>query len=704
MSAANAIEAIERALDRGELERAEALAGAALSSDAGSTQAWHVAGRVALVAGALELALRRLTRALKLDVGNARAWCDLARLYLTVTRPDQALAAARRAVTVAPQDPYGWELAGAALDALGQHAEATEAFSAGLEHGGDSKLLVRRAAAWLAAGDAERAEADALAAREARPHDTDVAFVLGNVLAARGRHEQAVEAFRLVLDRAPDHAEVQMNLATSLDELGRWSEAARACEAALAADPNLTSALAQLVFLKRRLCEWAGLEALATRLRDAVRSGIKGVTPFSFLAEPATPAEQRRCAELWAQAKQAAVAVMPRAVVARAAQAEAAPAARKHGLRVGFVSSGFNNHPTALLIVELIERLQSSSLRTLAFATTPSDGGALRRRLRAAFDEFHEIDRLDYVGAAALIREREVDVLIDLRGYGGGSVTELFAMRPAPIQVNWLAYPGTSGAAFLDYLLADRTVVPDAQRAHYSEAVIRLPHCFQPSDATRRVGQPPSRRECGLPADGVVYASFNNSYKIAPAVFERWMAVLRAVPGAVLWLLSGRESGVVAANLRRAAEAAGVAPERLVFMAKLPHDEYLTRFRHVDLFLDTWPYNAHTTASDALWAGCPVLTLPGDTFAARVAASLVGTLGLDGLVARDADDYVARAIALGRDAGALAAVRQRLEQARRDSPLFDMARFARDFERAIGAMIECHRRGEAPADLDLEPR
>jgi predicted O-linked N-acetylglucosamine transferase (SPINDLY family) len=352
------------------------------------------------------------------------------------------------------------------------------------------------------------------------------------------------------------------------------------------------------------------------------------------------------------------------------------------------------------LVVELIERLRDGPLEVFGFATSPDDGGAMRARLVRACRHFEELPRHDPVAMAHRIAALSVDVLFDLRGYGGGAVTELFALRPAPVQVNWLAYPGTAGAPFIDYLLADPVVLPERFRADFSEAIVRLPHCFQPSDTTRPVGSPPPRDALGLPHDACVFASFNNSYKITPDVFADWMAILNAVPGSVLWLLApGAEAEH---RLRSAATRAGIDPARLIFQPKLPHLDYLALYRHADLFLDTRPYGAHTTASDALWAGCPLLTLPGDTFASRVGASLLHALGLLELIAKDRDDYRRRAIALGRDDAARIALRSKLEAARKTAPLFDIGRFATHFSRAIFAMVEAARQGRAPRDIVID--
>ena len=611
-----------------------------------------------------------------------------------------------------PRDAAAWSALGRAYFAIAQHEDAEQALARALALApGDRDAALHRAAALLELGridDARRAAEDCAATH---PSSADAWFILGNVEAAADRHEVAADAFARSAEHEPRNALAHYNRALALDELGRWAEAARCCEAALALVPELWPALSQLVFLKRRLCEWDGLDALSQRLREAVRDRRDGITPFSFLAEPASPAEQLRCAQTWANQIVARAGIRPS--LARAVEpptlaggAEAPTAHRVSGAksvgasappttisgvpaisaarpRVGFVSSGFNNHPTALLVVELIERLRGGALETIGFATTPSDGGALRARIAPAFDEFVELHTLDHARMAQRIRDARIDVLFDLRGYGGGSVSEVFAMRPAPLQVNWLAYPATSGASFIDVMVADDHVVPRTLERHYSERVVRMPHAFQPSDTTRPLAAPPTRAQCGLPAHGIVFASFNNSYKISPETFACWMRVLAAVDGSVLWLLAGRDEAAARENLARSAAAAGVDPSRLVYLRKRPHLEYLAHYAHVDLFLDTWPYNAHTTASDALYAGCPVLTLPGETFASRVAASLVTTLGLEALVARDADDYVERAVAAATDAPGW---RAQVAAARARSPLFDMRRFAADFEQVVLAL------------------
>ncbi|PZP76553.1 MAG: UDP-N-acetylglucosamine-peptide N-acetylglucosaminyltransferase, partial [Stenotrophomonas maltophilia] len=399
---------------------------------------------------------------------------------------------------------------------------------------------------------------------------------------------------------------------------------------------------AQRLAWQRRLCDWQDVDALAAQVRGALASGQGVVEPFAFLSEDASAAEQLACARARASAVAASVRPLPPVKV------------RSQGpLRIGFLSNGFGAHPTGLLTVALFEQLRHDpALQLHLFALNQDDGSRIRQRLQVA-TQLHDVAALRHADTAARIRAQGIDLLFDLRGWGGGGTPEVLAMRPAPLQLNWLAYPGTSGAPWLDAVIGDSFVLPPSLEPHYSERVLRLPRAFQPSDNTRMLEPAPSRAECGLPEHGVVFCCFNNSYKLNPRSMGRAFAVLQAVPGSVLWLLSG--PGQADARLRSAAQAAGLDPARLVFMAKLPHPQYL-----------------------ALWAGCPVLTCPGDTFAARVAGSLNHHLGLARMNVADDAAFIATASTLGNDSAALATLRAEVAQARDHSGMFDMAGFARD--------------------------
>lgn len=548
--------------------------------------------------------------------------------------------------------------------------------------------------AWVMLSDAELDHGDADAGRRAaeraldlRPRHPEALARLGRSHWLSGRHVQAAQALSDAAAQAPQHPGIALWLGHALEDAGEAEAAAQAYEHAYRLVPGEPVFAAHLLNWRRKLCDWRDLDLLSAQVRRAVRDGTGVVEPFAFLSEDATAEEQLACARQRAHALASVIRPLPPAPRAP----EDAP------LRLGFLSNGFGAHPTGLLTVAFFEALQAQGAVTAhLFALTPDDGSPIRQRLAAA-TQVHDVAGQPHARIAQAIRDQRIDVLYDLRGWGGGGTPEVLAMRPAPVQVNWLAYPGTSGAPWIDYVLADRFALPDGLVPSYSETVAWLPDAFQPSDTRRAVDTPPSRAECGLPDSGVVYACFNNSYKLNPRSMARMFDVLAQVDGSVLWLLSG--PGRADDRLRTAAQARGVDPARLVFMRKLPHAEYLARYRHADLFLDTHPYNAHTTASDALWAGCPVLTCPGTTFAARVAGSLNHHLGLHDMNMADDTAFVATAVGLGRDADARMALRTRLRNAIADSPLFDMPRFADGFIDVARRMADRSRKGLPPAPL-----
>lgn len=546
----------------------------------------------------------------------------------------------------------------------------------------------------LDTGDARAGETAARRALALRPGHPEALARLGRAQWMQGRSDLAVASLRAAAAAAPDHPGFAVWLGHALEDDGQAEAAADAYARAHALAPHEPQLAAYLLAWRRKLCDWRGLDALALQVRDAVRGGRDAVEPFAFLSEDGSAAEQLQCARLRAMQVVHTVLALPPAI----------PNTHSDVVRVGFLSNGFGDHPTGLLTVALFEALRSqrSDIEVHLFALNGDDGGPIRRRLHAAAHSLHDVAASPHAAIASRIRDAGIEVLFDLRGWGGGGAPEVLAMRPAPVQVNWLAYPGTSGAPWIDYVLADRFVLPDTLAADFSEAVARLPRCFQPSDSTRTIPPPPPRSGCGLPergdGSGVVFCCFNNSYKLNPRSVSRALAVLRGVPGSLLWLLSG--PGEADTRLRGFAQAQGVEPRRLVFMPKQPHADYLARLQHADLFLDTEPYNAHTTASDALWAGCPVLTRPGETFAARVAGSLNHHLGMASMNVDDDAGFVARAVALGNDPPALAALRAQLVQRRRDSGLFDMGGFARDFAAIVTLMARRHRSGLPAAAID----
>lgn len=575
---------------------------------------------------------------------------------------------------------------GAILTDLKQLSRALAAYRIAADQAPDQRdYQANLLATELALGQIESAHTRAVDLCQRWPDFAPGFKCLGVALLAMNQAQAAIDALNTATGLDDQDADSWYQLGMALDEQGRWDQALKAHQQALRIHPEHGPALSEAIFLKRRMCDWQGLETLEADFVRAVDSGRDGLKPFTLLSFSNDAALQLRCAKLWASQCAARVEPLPSTAVA-----EQGP------WRIGYLSSGFHQHPTALLTAEYFEQHDREHFSLHAYSVGPNDQGPLRQRLESAFDCFTDCAQLSYSQLARTIRDDRIDLLIDLRGYGGGAVTEVFAMRPAPIQVNWLAYPGTMGAPFIDAIIADPVVIPEAQARHYSEAIWRLPNRFQPNDTTRAIpDQSMTRQQAGLPETGLVLCSFNNSYKLSGQRFATWMAILRDLPGSVLWLLDGKTTDT-ATHLKRAAAEHRIDPERLILMPKRSHQDYLACLSLADLFLDTSPYNAHTTASDALWAACPVLTLPGETFASRVAASLVSAVGLgESLIAESEADYLSRAIALGRDGEARARLRSHLETARSGSPLFDTVLFSRQMAELMRQLIEDKRSSSA---------
>jgi predicted O-linked N-acetylglucosamine transferase (SPINDLY family) len=688
-----ALSSIVELLGNGRVADAEAAAASLLRNAPTDTEAMRLHAIALLQLGRPTEARVALAAALNIAPHSIELLCNLGSVELARGDASAALTALDQAFAIAPTNPAVLLGLGNARRAVGDLDGAREAYLAATRtNAGHGGTWLNLAAVQLALGSIADAERNARHALTLAPGHPEGLLLLGHVLAAQHRYAEAEAAYEAGARSAPADVRFPYQAGLMAEEQKHLAAAAALHARALALDPSLDHALGQLVFLKRQLCDWRDLDALSARLRARVAEGARGISPFGFLSEPSSAAEQLRCARTAAAAIETAAAPLRQRLAFR--RDSFAPVQR---LRIGFVSNGFGNHPTGLLIVALIEALHGEGVDVAMFSTSADDDSPIRRRLRAAATEWHDVADLPPVALARRIHEANTEMLIDLSD-GTDRVAETLALRPAAVQISWLAFPGTSGAPWIDYVIADRIVLPGALRPHFSESVAYLSRCYQPTDPSRVVGEPPSRAACGLPAHGPVYVSFNNSYKLNPHSMRRMLAVLRSVPDAVLWLLSGPEG----ANecLRAAARENGVDPTRLVFMTKLPHAEYLARYRHADLFLDTQPYNAHTTASDAIWAGCPVLTVPGNTFASRVAASINAHLGMPQLNVVDDAAFVEFATGIGRNVSLRDALHAELAERREASELFDMQGFSGVFVALLQRMAERRRQGLAPADLD----
>jgi predicted O-linked N-acetylglucosamine transferase (SPINDLY family) len=507
----------------------------------------------------------------------------------------------------------------------------------------------------------------------------------GHTLRDLGRHPAAVDSYARALHVNADDVAALASRGHLLHYLGRNDEAARDFARVVALSPHSPYAWSMLSMLHRHNCDWDAADAAFARVREALANGA-AVEPFPFLVQSASAADQKRCAEL---------------AVASAVPSSASPL--WHGeryehakIRVAYLSADFREHATAYLIADVLERHDRSRFEVTAVSWCAEEATATRERLKRAVDTFVDVQAWTDEEVARWLRERRIDIVVDLMGFANGARPGICARRPAPVQVNFLGYPGTMGAPYLDYIVADTTLIaPDAHR-DFTERVVCMPDSYQPNDRERPIApDTPSREACGLPESGFVFCSFNSTYKITPAMFDVWMRLLARVEGSVLWLLAGTATS--AANLRREAASRGVAPQRLVFAPRLALAAHLARQRNAQLFLDTLPCNAHTTASDALWVGLPVVTCLGTTFAGRVAGSLLRAAGLPELVAESVGEYEALVLRLATHDDELATVREKLTRNRMSCALFDSDRYRGHLESAFATMTERARAGLPPA-------
>jgi protein O-GlcNAc transferase len=673
----------------GDFTEAETMFRRAVDLKPDAAEAHYNLGFILQEQGKLDAAIEVYRRALVLRPDMPQAYINLGVALQHQGKLDDAVAVFRQAIGHNPRHADAYFNLGAVLRVQGHVDEAAAAYKRVIALD-PSHAAARNNLALILSEVGELSAADDLLRQAVRrwPDYAEGRNNLGALLLDQGRPQEALDALQAALRLKPDYPEAFLNTGNALRELGSLGEAIAAYRRAIELRPTYAEALAQLIYHRARACDWSDATAEAAIL-SAVRQNAARIPPFMLMATAATAADQLLCARKWVEH----FAVPAQQVF----QHHAAPRAGR--LRIGYLSSDFYHHATAYLIAELIERHDRHRFEIHGYSYGPDQGGGMRARLVSAFDRFTDIDALAHRDAAARIQADDIDILVDLKGHTHRARPKILAFRPAPVQVNYLGYPGTMGAPFIDYIIADEFIVPPGRQMLFAEKLAYLPDCYQPNDTRRDIAATPSRAECGLPAQGFVFCAFNNSFKITPDFFAIWMRLLQQVQGSVLWLLES--NALVRRNLSAAAVAAGVDPGRLVFAPILPHGQHLARHRHADLFLDTLPCNAHTTASDALWAGLPVLTCAGETFAGRVAGSIVHAAGLSELVTNSPRDYEALALALARDPARLDDMRSRLGVGRENLPLFDMGKRTRDLEALYARMAETWRSGRPAASITL---
>jgi predicted O-linked N-acetylglucosamine transferase (SPINDLY family) len=643
-------------------------------------------------AGNLAEAARLYGEVLRLNPNQFDARYALGVLHYQSTRYAEAERLIAEALTLNSRVPEAHYFHGCALQRLNRNEEAIRAFNQALANRpGYIDALMARALARLTLNRYEEGLADIDAIIAAEPENAGAWNNRGCMLQGMNRNEEALACFEKAISLKLDFAEALVSGGSVLAALKRFEKAAKNYEQALNINPDLPYVRGNLVLYRLQCCDWRHLERDRARIAADVKAGKPVIQPFINVTLSSSMSEQLQCAR-----------------TAIAAQWPWQPRALWRGepyahdrIRVAYISADFRDHAVARLVAGLFEHHDRSRFETVGVSLVRDETSEMGTRLRAAFDRFIDVERQSDEQVATRLREMEIDIAVDLMGFTSGCRPGILSLRPAPVQVNFLGYPGTMGAVYVDYIIGDRTVTPDDHRAFYSEKVVILPDTYQCNDRRRAIAaNVPSPAELALPDQGFVFCCFNNSNKLTPEIFTIWMRLLQQVDGSVLWLLEDNDAAT--RNLRAEAAARGTAPERLVFAPRVKPADHLARHRAADLFLDTLPYGAHTTASDALWTGLPVLTCRGTTFAGRVGASLLAAAGLPELVTDTLDNYEALALNLARDRDALKALSEKLARNRDTCALFDTARFTRHFEVALTIMCERQRGGSRPQHFAID--
>ncbi len=687
---ADALVLAERQRSAGRLAEAQAQCRRILDAWPDEPNALHLLGLIAYQSGKIDEALEYLRRTVELAPDVALYHANLGEMCRLAAHPDEAVIHGRRALMLRPDYPEAHNNLGIAFHDLREDDQAAAChrralalrpdFPEALSNLGVALYGLRK---FEEAAECHR-RAIGLAPGVALAHNN-----LGIACYALKRFDEAVPAFRQAVALNPGFTEAWSNLGNLLMELGSFDEAAAAFDRLRRLDPSFPYALGNLVHCRQQICSWGGLGPLLVELENGVRSGKPVAYPSALLSTPSSPADQLQCARNY-------VANQPS--FPRLWRGERSSHDR---IRIAYLSSDFRPHSVGVLAAGLFEEHDKSRFEITAISFGPNDESGLLDRIRNAFEHFVDAQSKSDQEVAELIRDLEIDIAVDLNGHIAGARPNVLSRKPAPIQVNYLGYPGTMGSGHIDYILADPTIIPEDQFDFYSERVVWLPDSFLVTDRRLRISErTPTRVECGLPETAFVFCCFNNAYKIAPEMFDIWMRLLRANDGSVLWLI---ENSTASTNLRREAEKRGIASERLIFSPKVPLGDHLARQRQADLFLDTLPYNAGTMAAMALWAGLPVLTCPGSTFVSRMAASVLKAAGLPELVAASLQDYEELALRLARNPSLLASLKTRLARNRELYPLFDTKRSTRHIEMAYTKMWARQRRGEPPTSFALDP-
>jgi predicted O-linked N-acetylglucosamine transferase (SPINDLY family) len=617
---------------------------------------------------------------------DADVWHNRGVALSRLKRGDEALFSYERAIALRPDFAEAWSNRGSALLELKRPADALESYERAIAIRGDwAEAWKNHGVALLGLQRYPDALSDFERALALKPDFAEACEQQGNAFSRIQRYEDALLSYERALALNPESVEALAGRANTLANL--------TCRTLLERAPDYPYAKGLLMHCRLHSCDWRGFESARVEIAADLEAGKRVIPPFGNIAISVSAEDQLRCSEIR---------------VADICPPAAEPLWRgerydHERIRIAYLSADIRIHAVAFLVAGVLEQHDRASFEITGVSLGPDDQSDIRARIIKSFDRFIDARGLGDADVAKQLRELEIDIAVDLTGFTQASRPGISSHRFAPVQLNYLGYPGTLGAPYVDYIIADRTVIPESDRKFYREKVVYLPHAYQCNDDKRLVSErAPGRRAAHLPLDGFVFCCFNNNYKILPETYDVWMRVLRRVPQSVLWLLE--DNAIAAENLRREAEKRGVARERLVFASRARPADHLARQPLADLFLDTLPYGAHTTASDALWMGVPVLTRIATTFAGRVAASLLRAVGLPELVTESHEDFEELAVKLAQDRELLAGLKAKLKKNRDTAPLFDTVQITRDLEAIYAEMVRRQRDGRAPEPFAIGER
>ena len=641
-----------------------------------------------------QAAITSYDQAIAIKPDHADAYCDRGIALNELKQYEAAVDSYDKAIAIKPAHALAHCNRGVSLYELKQYQAAIESFDKALFiHPDYADAYSNRGNVWHNLGQHQTAIESYDKAIAIKPDYAEAYYNRGNALHNLGQYQAAIESLDNAIAIKSDFAGAYSNRGNALIELKQYQAGIDSFDKALALRPDSEFLYGVRLHTKMQMCDWSDAEDQIAELTQKIQRNEKATTPFSFLALSSSLSLQRKAAEIWVNEKHAVnfeLGNIPKR-------------ARQEKIRVGYFSSDYHNHATSYLMAELFERHDRDRFELVAFSFGPDFCDEMRHRVSSAFDKFFDVRDQSDKEIALLSRNLQIDLAIDLKGLTKYSRAGIFSWRAAPVQINYLGYPGTMGADYIDYLIADKVLIPEASQRYYSEKIAYLPNSYQVNDAKRKIADKAfTREELGLPSSGFVFCCFNNNYKITPTTFDGWMRILNKVEGSVLWLFEGNPSA--ADNLRKEAEQRGVDEKRLVFAKRIPLPEHLARHRAADLFIDTLPCNAHTTASDALWAGLPVLTCTGEAFASRVASSLLTAIDLPELITTTQEAYEALAVELATNPERIKAIKQKLERNRLTTPLFDTQSFTKHIEDAYTQMVERYHADLAPDHIYVGKR